>query len=44
MNFARALAASPQSLVTAFIAALLILFSTLAVLQPPTRHHAYMII
>jgi UDP-GlcNAc:undecaprenyl-phosphate/decaprenyl-phosphate GlcNAc-1-phosphate transferase len=44
MNSAKATAVSPQSLVSALIAALLILFSTLAIFQPPPRHHAYMII
>jgi UDP-N-acetylmuramyl pentapeptide phosphotransferase/UDP-N-acetylglucosamine-1-phosphate transferase len=44
MKSAQAFAASPQPLVTALIAVLLILFSTLAVLQPPTRRHAYMIV
>lgn len=35
-------ALSPQSLVSALIAALLILFSALAVFRPPSNHHAYM--
>jgi UDP-GlcNAc:undecaprenyl-phosphate/decaprenyl-phosphate GlcNAc-1-phosphate transferase len=44
MNSAQSSAVSPQSLISALMAALLILFSTLAVFQPPTRHYASMII
>lgn len=44
LNSAHSPAVSTQSQISALIAALLILFSTLAVLQPPIRHNAYMII
>ncbi len=44
MNSAQSSAVGPQSLISALIAALLILFSTLAVYQPPNKHYAYMII
>lgn len=44
MNSARSSSISRQSLVSGLIAALLILFSTLAVFRPPASHYAYMII
>ena len=44
MNSARSSSVSRQSLVSGLIAALLILFSTLAVFWPPASHYAYMII
>jgi UDP-N-acetylmuramyl pentapeptide phosphotransferase/UDP-N-acetylglucosamine-1-phosphate transferase len=44
MNSAKPSAVSAQSLVSVLIAALLILFSALAVFRPPSSHHAYMII
>ena len=44
MNSARSSSVGPQALISALIAALLILFSTLAAFRPPTSHHAYLII